>query len=453
MTRSPKRTIGLAVTLVVILVVGIGVVSRPLWRSALRTELVAYFDNSTGIYPGDDVLILGVSVGEIETIEPQPRNARITFSVDRKYRIPADVHAAIISPQLVTARAIQLTPAYTGGPTLGDNAVIPRERTAVPVEFDDLRVQLEKISESLQPSGPGQASPLGAFVNTAADNLRGQGDRMRTTVIELSQAISAFGDHSDDVFTTVKDLSVLVSALQSSTVLMRELNTNFAAVTQVLSNDPDEVGQAIADIDAVSADVQNFVAEHKDAFGTATDKFGSVSTAMVESLDDIKQTLHLAPNVLGNYNNMYYPALGGAVGALAVNNFANPIDLICGGVQAASRLGAEHAAKLCVQYLAPILKNRQYNFPPIGTTIGLAAPIPVVGAKARPNEITYSENWMRPDYRPDSAPAEEQPGPPPPLAAEAATASPEPSEPPRVTVSTDPAAGLSGLMVPPGGGR
>jgi hypothetical protein len=31
-----------------------------------------------------------------------------------------------------------------------------------------------------------------------------------------------------------------------------------------------------------------------------------------------------------------------------------------------SRLGAEQSAKLCVQYLAPIFKNRQYNFFPIG---------------------------------------------------------------------------------------
>ena len=56
---------------------------------------------------------------------------------------------------------------------------------------------------------------------------------------------------------------------------------------------------------------------------------------------------------------------------MAVNNFANPIDFICGGIQAASRMNADQSAKLCVQYLAPIIKNRQYNFPPIGTTIGL----------------------------------------------------------------------------------
>ena len=54
-----------------------------------------------------------------------------------------------------------------------------------------------------------------------------------------------------------------------------------------------------------------------------------------------------------------------------------------------------------VQYLAPIVKNRQYNFPPIGVN-------PLVNAQARPNEVTYSEDWMRPDNRP-SPPADAAP--------------------------------------------
>ena len=114
--------------------------------------------------------------------------------------MPADAKAVILSPSLVTARAIQLTPAYTGGPVMADDAVIPRERTAVPVEWDDFREQLEKLTDALQPTEPGGVSTLGAFVNTAADNLRGQGANIRDTVIKLSQAFSALGDHSDDIF-------------------------------------------------------------------------------------------------------------------------------------------------------------------------------------------------------------------------------------------------------------
>ena len=94
-----------------------------------------------------------------------------------------------------------------------------------------------------------------------------------------------------------------------------------------------------------------------------------------------------------NFYNIFEPANGSLTGALAVNNFANPVTFLCGAIQAASRLNAEQSSKLCVQYLAPIVKNRQYNFPPIGENF-------LVGAQARPNEVTYSEDWMRPDFVP-----------------------------------------------------
>ena len=118
-----------------------------------------------------------------------------------------------------------------------------------------------------------------------------------------------------------------------------------------------------------------------------------------------------------------------------VNNFQNPITFLCGAIQAASRMNAEQSAKLCVQYLAPIIKNRQYNFLPIGAN-------PVVGAIARPNEVTYSEDWMRPDYVPPQPPPDATQ---PPLAAEATT----PAQP----MPTDPSTGLTGMMVPAGGGQ
>ena len=64
-------------------------------------------------------MILGVPVGKIEKIEPQPNRVKITFWIDNKYKVPADANAAILSPSLVTPRAIQLTPAYTRRPGAG----------------------------------------------------------------------------------------------------------------------------------------------------------------------------------------------------------------------------------------------------------------------------------------------------------------------------------------------
>src|SRR6202044_3255452 len=111
---------------------------------------------------------------------------------------------------------------------------------------------------------------------------------------------------------------------------------------------------------------------------------------------------------------------------------------LCGAIQAAARLNSQQSAKLCVQYLAPIIKNRQYNFLPLGLN-------PFINAQARPNEVTYSEDWMRPDHRP--TPPADAPPPPEPVAANALPGPPTPAE---AREATNPAEGLRGIMLPPG---
>ena len=101
-------------------------------------------------------------------------------------------------------------------------------------------------------------------------------------------------------------------------------------------------------------------------------------------------------------------------------------------------MNAEQSAKLCVQYLAPIVKNRQMNFPPLGIN-------PIVGTMARPNELTYTEDWLRPDYVPPGNPA-----------AGCANSAPLPAEAPSQFAEphhADPAQGLQGMMTPPGAGQ
>ncbi|MCB0950516.1 MAG: MCE family protein, partial [Mycobacterium sp.] len=318
--KNPRTLV--AVGLALLLVAGVVVVLRTTDKIN-RVNVVAYFDNSNGIYVGDDVRILGVPVGTIESIEPQPERVKISFWYNSRYDVPADAKAAILSPALVTSRAIQLTPVYTGGPVMTDNTVIPEERTAVPVEWDDVRAQLQRLSEQLQPTEPGGVSPLGSVINTTADNLRGQGANIRDTVIKLSQAFSALGDKSTDIFSTIKNLATLVSALQDSTDLMRQLNQNLASVTGLLADDPGEVASAVRDLNAVVGEVQSFVAENRETLGTTSDKLAGVTTALNESLDDVEQFLHLTPTSLQNYINVYQPAQGGASAILAVNNFAN----------------------------------------------------------------------------------------------------------------------------------
>ncbi len=439
-----------AITLALTLTAASFLVGTKLWHEVERDTYSAYFAESNGLFVGDEIRILGVAVGVVDKIEPQPTSSKVTFSVDKQYPVPADARAAILSPSLVTSRAIQLVPVYSGGPKLSPGESIPLNRTAVPVEWDDFRKQLEKLTDALQPTAPGGVNTLGEFVNSAADNLRGQGDTARDTVMKLSKAISALGDHADDIFSTVRNLQLLVSALYSSSDLLAAFNQNLAGVTTVLSNSPNEVGNAVKGLDGALIDLRDFLADNREAMGVTFDRLSSITTALNDSRGDIKQILHTTPTVFQNFLNIYQPAQSAMSGIIALNNFADIPQFICSSIEAASRARLDRVSKLCLQYVNPIIKNRIYNYIPAGIN-------PFVGTQARPNEITYSEDRLRPGYTPppdtvpppDGTPPNAPPpdGTPPPGAAPPGPVDQPPPPPPGTIDSTQV---LQNLMLPAG---
>ena len=93
---------------------------RRAWSSLMRSQrhrstariVVAYFDNSNGIFVGDDVRILGRERSARSTRSNRSRNgAKISFWFDSKYKVPADAKAAILSP---TAGHLTGHPAHPG---------------------------------------------------------------------------------------------------------------------------------------------------------------------------------------------------------------------------------------------------------------------------------------------------------------------------------------------------
>ena len=150
-----------------------------LWPRVGTYRVVGYFASAVGLYPGDDVRIVGVPVGTIESISPEADAVKITMRVQDSVKLPADARAVIIAPNIVAARFIQFTPAYKQGPAMEDGGSIGLDRTAVPVEWDDVKSELTQLSQQLGPQAGQVQGPLGVFINQAADTFDGNGDSFR----------------------------------------------------------------------------------------------------------------------------------------------------------------------------------------------------------------------------------------------------------------------------------
>ena len=377
--------------LIVVLALVAAFVGYNLYKRLTTNTVVAYFSDTLALYPGDKVQIMGVRVGAIDKIEPAGDKMKVTLHYENKFKVPANATASILNPSLVASRTIQLSPPYTGGPVMEDGAVIPLDRTQVPVEYDELRDSINRILTDLGPTPDQPKGPFGDIIESAADGFAGKGKQLNATLNNLSEALFALNEGRDDFFSVVKSLALFVNALHQSDQQFVALNNDLAEFTNAFTNTDREVANALQDLNQLLTTTRGFLDENAEVLVHDIDNLEQTTTAILqpESRDGLETALHVFPTLGANLMNIISPVTGGVMGIPVINNFANPLQFVCSSIQAGSRLGYQESAEMCAQYLAPILDAIKFNFPPFGTN-------QFTSALTLPKHIAYSEPRLQP---------------------------------------------------------
>jgi phospholipid/cholesterol/gamma-HCH transport system substrate-binding protein len=378
-------------TLIVILAIVAAVVGYNLYKRLTTNTVVAYFPETLALYPGDRVTIMGVKVGAIDKIEPAGDKMRVTFHYDNSFKVPANATASILNPSLVASRNIQLSPPFTGGPVMENNAVIPIDRTQVPVEYDQLRDSLNRILTDLGPTPDQPKGPFGDIIESAANGFAGKGEQLNKTLNSLSEALFTLNEGRGDFFGVIKSLALFVNALYKSDQQFVALNGDLAQFTNAFTNTDREVASALRDLNQLLTTTRQFFNQNGEVLAHDVNNLAEVTNAILQPdpLNGLETALHVFPNLGANLMNIVSPVTGGVMGLPAIANFANPIEFICSSIQAGSRLGYQESAELCAQYLAPILDAIKFNYPPFGVS-------EFNTAMTLPKQIAYSEPRLQP---------------------------------------------------------
>lgn len=378
-------------TLLIVLALVAGVVGWQLYKRLTTNTVVAYFPQALALYPGDKVQIMGVRVGAIDKIEPAGDTMRVTMHYQNKYKVPADATASILNPSLVASRTVQLSPAYTGGDVMQNNAVIPIERTQVPVEWDELRNQITDIISQLGPTPEQPKGPFGDVLESFAYGFEGKGEQLNKTLTSLSDAITALDDGRGDFFAVAKSLALFVNALHQSDQQFVALNSNLAEFTGSFNQTDTELSETLQQVDQLLVTARDFVDENGEVLAHDINNLSEATTALLqpEPRDGLETALHVFPNLAANLVSIYEPTSGSLTAIPVVASFANPMQFICSSIQAGSRLGYQESAELCAQYLAPVMDAIKFNYPPFGIN-------QISTAATQPKTVAYSEERLRP---------------------------------------------------------
>lgn len=358
--RLPRHpTLALAVS---VLLVVAGAIAVPL--APADKTITAYFAESPALYPGDSVRVLGVEVGKIESITPEPGQVKVVLHYDRTVQIPADAMAAIVSPTLVSARFIQLAPVYRGGPALPDDATISRSRTVTPVEWDTTVTELTQLASQLGPGSGEVTGALGRALDTAQANLSGQGDQIHDTIRNASAAMTTLAAGGEDLFGTIRNVQSVVTNLEQNGDAVEAFSRQLAQVSSVLADNRDQLAAVFQTLDQVAVVVQEFIRDNRDQLGTDLEGLAKVAEQIADNRQALADLLQRAPVGVSNFNNTYDPVGSFQAGGFAVTNFSDPATFVCSLIFAAGGRN-DNTNATCEAAIAPFVEVLKMNNVPL----------------------------------------------------------------------------------------
>jgi phospholipid/cholesterol/gamma-HCH transport system substrate-binding protein len=252
-----------AAVVLALALVGVGIGLALTQFGSSEKHLTAYFRKTIGLYNGNAVDIMGVQVGHIDSLTDEGDSVRVDISYDGQYKLPNNVRAVLVTPSVVSDRYIQLQPVYRSGPVLANNAVLKTDRTAIPLEFDDIFKNVDSLDKALGPKGANAHGALRRLIKVSDENLKGNGGRLHDALANFSQAVSTLAGSRGNLFATVSHLQQFTTAIAHDDGGVRALNANLAKVGTQLYDERHDLGAALANLSTALRTVNGFIASNR----------------------------------------------------------------------------------------------------------------------------------------------------------------------------------------------
>lgn len=321
----------------------IGALLYVLLPSAGTRVMYADFSRTVSVYQGSDVRILGVPVGKVDSVTPMGTVVRVKLVYSDKYKLPADVKAVIISPSIVADRFVQLTPAVGAG-VFPDGGALGTNRTAVPLELDEIFGSISQLSAALGPQGANAPGPSGQgaltrLLDTTARNFGGQGVNFNNTIQNLGKLSQTLSDNKDVLFGTQAAVEKFVNALAVNDTTVRQFTQSLTQGASMLASDRQDLASALDNLATALEQVHSFVADNKALLTSNISGLTRISETLVKRRNELAEILKTAPLALNNLSLAYNGKAGtldtrANTGPSAAQLSANPKAVLCAFIQA-----------------------------------------------------------------------------------------------------------------------
>ncbi|MBU9762848.1 MCE family protein [Mycobacterium sp. TNTM28] len=214
-------------------VMGVVYLQTPTLLGIGRMTVTLQLKGTGGLYQFSNVTYRGVQIGKVTDVRPTRDGAQATLSLNTSPKIPADLHAAVLSVSAVGEQYVDLQPIHDSGPYLHDGSVIPVDNTSIPQAVGPMLDQVSSLIGSIP------KDKIGPLLDETFKAFNGSGYDMGSMLDSSSKLIAEANAAADQSRALVDDSAPLLDGQASSIDAIGTWARSMAGIsTQLAANDP-----------------------------------------------------------------------------------------------------------------------------------------------------------------------------------------------------------------------
>ena len=190
---------------------------------------------------------------------------------------------------------------------MASSATLGVDKTATPLELDEIFRSLNDLNIALGPDGANKADaggvgPLTRLLDSTARNFGGQGVQFNKTLKDLGAFTKTLSDNKDELFGTLSQVEKFTNTLSKNDQTVRDFNDSLASGANLLAGERQDLAAVLRNLSIAMTQVRSFVKENRASLTSNISGLTKVSKTLVKQRDALDKTLRYAPTAL---NNLY----------------------------------------------------------------------------------------------------------------------------------------------------
>jgi phospholipid/cholesterol/gamma-HCH transport system substrate-binding protein len=294
--RNPKVVGLIAIVLMSVCILGILLLNRSLFSSGYTVN--ARFANAAGISKGTQVMVAGVNVGSVTSVDVHGNAVDAQLSVSKSVQLPHVTTAAIEVETLLGVVDVTLTPVSGWDEPLKPGALITN--TSVPTEF----YQLQNTAHTLLAKSNAQA--LNSLVTSLAAITKDKQTQVAQIISGLGALTTTVDQRSTQVSQLIDSANTLSSTLASRDQQLLSVVNNLDTVSTGLAANDQDLGNLITNVDAMASQTNSLVSQDSPALNSLLSSLHADLTVVGQHQEDLAEGVSYLGGALKGFQSIAY---------------------------------------------------------------------------------------------------------------------------------------------------